>query len=253
MTQLKKIIYSTILGLLFLGCKSTKTVQSNTTLDPKMSVRQIVKQHNKSQSEFKTLQGRIKVEYSQGDRSETHTLTLRMEQDKTIWINAFLNMVRVKITPEYVRFYNKLDNTYFDGDYTLISNFLGTELGFDNLQNLLLGEAVFDINPKEFKKNIHKDSYELTPKRKNPLFNFLYLINPSYFKLNAQSLNQPLKNNNLKIKYHAYQNVQGLVLPQNMTITAEKTTINLNIKSVSLGQSLRFPFNIPKGFKAIEL
>ena len=94
MTQVKKIIYSTILGLLFLGCKSTKTVQSNTTLDPKMSVRQIVKQHNKSQSEFKTLQGRIKVEYSQGDRSETHTLTLRMEQDKTIWINAFLNMVR---------------------------------------------------------------------------------------------------------------------------------------------------------------
>ena len=80
-----------------------------------------------------------------------------MEQDKTIWINAFLNMVRVKITPEYVRFYNKLDNTYFDGDYTLISNFLGTELGFDNLQNLLLGEAVFDINPKEFKKNINKD------------------------------------------------------------------------------------------------
>jgi hypothetical protein len=69
MTQVKKIIYSTILGLLFLGCKSTKTVQSNTTLDPKMSVRQIVKQHNKSQSEFKTLQGRIKVEYSQGDRS----------------------------------------------------------------------------------------------------------------------------------------------------------------------------------------
>lgn len=257
MTQVKKIIYSTILGLLFLGCKSTKTVQSNTTLDPKMSVRQIVKQHNKSQSKFKTLQGRIKVEYSQGDRSETHTLTLRMEQDKTIWINAFLNMVRVKITPEYVRFYNKLDNTYFDGDYTLISNFLGTELGFDNLQNLLLGEAVFDINPKEFKKNIHKDSYELTPKRKNTLFNFLYLINPSYFKLNAQSLNQPLKKNNLKIKYHAYQNVQGLVLPQNMTITAtsttEKTTINLNIKSVSLGQSLRFPFNIPKGFKAIEL
>ena len=148
MTQVKKVIYSAIFGLLFLGCKSTKTVQSNTTLDPKMSVRQIVKQHNKSQSEFKTLQGRIKVEYSQGDRSETHTLTLRMEQDKTIWINAFLNMVRVKITPEYVRFYNKLDNTYFDGDYTLISNFLGTELGFDNLQNLLLGEAVFDINPK---------------------------------------------------------------------------------------------------------
>jgi hypothetical protein len=27
----------------------------------------------------------------------------------------------------------------------------------------------------------------------------------------------------------------------------------LNLKSVILGQSLRFPFKIPKGYKAIEL
>jgi len=145
MKQVKKLIYATILGVLFLGCKTTKIVESNKTLDPKMSVKQIVKKLNKSQSEFNTLQGRLKVEYTQGDRSEVHTLTLRMEHDKTIWINAFLNMVRVKITPERVRFYNKLDNTYFDGDYALISNFLGTELQFENLQNVLLGEAIFDI------------------------------------------------------------------------------------------------------------
>src|SRR5210317_1578781 len=153
MKQVKKLIYATILGVLFLGCKTTKIVESNKTLDPKMSVKQIVKKLNKSQSEFNTLQGRLKVEYTQGDRSEVHTLTLRMEHDKTIWINAFLNFVRIKITPERVRFYNKLDNTYFDGDYALISNFLGTELQFENLQNVLLGEAIFDINPKEFKKN----------------------------------------------------------------------------------------------------
>ena len=257
MKQVKKLIYATILGVLFLGCKTTKIVESNKTLDPKMSVKQIVKKLNKSQSEFNTLQGRLKVEYTQGDRSEVHTLTLRMEHDKTIWINAFLNMVRVKITPERVRFYNKLDNTYFDGDYALISNFLGTELQFENLQNVLLGEAIFDINPKEFKKNTHPNSYMLTPKRENALFDFLYLINPSYFKLDAQLLSQSLKQKVLKIQYRSNQKVEGLDLPENMDITAtnstEQTTLNLNIKTVSLNQSLRFPFNIPKGFKAIEL
>ena len=257
MKQVKKLIYATILGVLFLGCKTTKIVESNKTLDPKMSVKQIVKKLNKSQSEFNTLQGRLKVEYTQGERSEVHTLTLRMEHDKTIWINAFLNLVRIKITPERVRFYNKLDNTYFDGDYALISNFLGTELQFENLQNVLLGEAIFDINPKEFKKNTHPNSYMLTPKRENALFEFLYLINPSYFKLDAQLLSHSLKQNVLKIQYRSYQKVEGLVLPENMDITAtntnEQTTLNLNIKSVSLNQSLRFPFNIPKGYKAIEL
>ena len=257
MKQLKNFTYSIVLTLLFLGCKSTKIVQSSETLDSKMSVKQIVKNHNKLQSKFNTLQGRLKVEYIQGDRSETHTLTLRMENDKTIWVNAFLNMVRVKITPDRVRFYNKLDNTYFDGDYALISEFLGADLQFENLQNLLLGEAIFNLKPKEFKKKTHPNSYMLTPKQPNALFDLLYLINPSYFKLDAQQLSQTVEKNVLKIQYRSYQKVEGLFLPENIAITAtntnEQTTLNLNIKSVSLDQPLRFPFNIPKGFKAIEL
>ena len=32
--------------------------------------------------------------------------------------------------------YNKLDNTYFDGDYGYLSDMLGTELDFKKLQNL---------------------------------------------------------------------------------------------------------------------
>jgi hypothetical protein len=257
MKQMKNFTYSIVLTLLFLGCKSTKIVQSSETLDSKMSVKQIVKNHNKLQSKFNTLQGRLKVEYIQSDRSETHTLTLRMENDKTIWVNAFLNMVRVKITPDRVRFYNKLDNTYFDGDYALISEFLGADLQFKNLQNLLLGEAIFNLKPKEFTKTTHPNSYMLTPKQPNALFDLLYLINPTYFKLDAQQLSQSLEKNVLKIQYRSYQKVDGLVLPENMAITAtntnEQTTLNLNIKSVSLDQPLRFPFNIPKGFKAIEL
>ena len=257
MKYMKNFIYSTVLGLLFLGCKSTKTLQSSQTLDSKMSVKQIIKNYTKSQSEFNTLQGRLKVEYIQGDRSETHTVTLRMEYGNTIWINAFLNMVRVKITPDRVRFYNKLDNTYFDGDYALISDFLGADLKFENLQNLLLGEAIFDIKPKKFKKSTHPNSYMLTPKQPNVLFDLLYLINPTYFKLDAQQVSQTVGQNVLNILYRSYQKVEGLTLPENMAITAtntnEQTRLNLNIKSVSLDQPLRFPFNIPKGFKAIEL
>ena len=168
-----------------------------------------------------------------------------------------ISVVKALITPEKVSFYNKLDNTYFDGDYDLISEFLGTNLQFENLQNLLLGEAIFNLKSKEFKKQSHPNSYELTPKRSNALSDLLYLINPTYFKLDAQQVSQTLEQNVLKIRYQSYQEVGGWVLPANMVITAtntnEQTTLNLNIKSLRLDQPLRFPFNIPKGFKAIEL
>ena len=254
---MKKIIYILSLTAVVLGCKSTKQLKASGILESRMSVKKIVKNHNKFQSRFTTLQGRLKVELTQGGRSEAHTLTLRMGYDNTIWVNAFLNMVRVKITPDRVRFYNKLDNTYFDGDYALINSFLGTDLQFENLQNLLLGEALFEIHPNRFNKTVHPSSYELRPKRSNDLFDLLYLINPTYFKMDSQQLSQQANRNFLNIQYPSYQKIDGLVLPEKMTITTinsdVQTTLNLNLKSVILGQSLRFPFKIPKGYKAIEL
>ena len=254
---MKKLIYILALTAISLGCKSTKQLKASGILESRMSVKKIIKNHNKFQSNFTTLQGRLKVEMTQGDRSETHTLTLRMGYDNTIWVNAFLNMVRVKITPDRVRFYNKLDNTYFDGDYALINSFLGTDLQFENLQNLLLGEALFELESNRFDKTAHPSSYMLTPKQSNELFDLIYLINPTYFKMDSQQLSQPTKRNLLNITYQSYQKVDDLVLPQKMIITAtnsnEQTTLNLNLKSVILGQPLRFPFKIPKGYKAIEL
>jgi len=254
---MKKLFYVFVLIVVVFSCKTTKALKNSNALEERISVNKIVKNHNKAQSEFNTLQAKLKVIMTQQNRSETHTVTLRIEHDKTIWVNAFLNMVRIKITPDRVRFYNKLDNSYFDGDYALISDFFGTDLQFKNLQNLLLGEAIFDIKPKEFEKKLHPNSYTIAPKLQNDLFDLLYLINPSYFKLDAQLLSQSLEQNVLKVQYRSYQNVEGLVLPEQMAITStnpnEQTTLNLNIKSVSLDQPLRFPFTIPKGFKAIEL
>ncbi len=45
-----------------------------------------------------------------------------------IWLSAKLGLARMMITPESVRFYNKLDNEYFDGDYKLLSDFVGVDL-----------------------------------------------------------------------------------------------------------------------------
>ena len=75
---MKKLIYILALTAISLGCKSTKQLKASGILESRMSVKKIIKNHNKFQSNFTTLQGRLKVEMTQGDRSDTHTLTLRM-------------------------------------------------------------------------------------------------------------------------------------------------------------------------------
>jgi len=254
---MKKITYIVlaIVLLISFGCKSTKSITSNGELDSKISSRQLIKEHTKTFTKFKTLQARVKVEYLQGDMEQTHSINLRMEKDKTIWLSATLGIVRAKITPTKVSFYNKLDNTYFDGDFSLISDLLGTDLDFNKVQNMLLGEALFNLTSNNYKADVHEKSYLLQPKKQSELLEILLLLNPSHYKMDSQQISQTLKQRMLQIDYKDYQEVDKQVLPKSVNIIAVEgnfeTQINMEFRSVSLDSDLRFPFRIPTGFKEI--
>lgn len=254
---MKKVTYITLLALLLVsfGCKSTKNITSNVELDKKLSSRQLIKEHTKSFANFKTLQSRVKVDYQQGDAEQSHTINLRMEKDKTIWLSATLGIVRAKITPTKVSFYNKLDNTYFDGDFSILSDLLGTELDFNKVQSLLLGETLFDLSIHSYKADIFEKSYLLQPKKQSELLEIFLLLNPSHFKMDSQQIAQNLEKRLLQIDYKDYQEINKQVLPKNVNIVAVEgnfeTKINMEFKSVSLDTDLRFPFRIPSGFKEI--
>lgn len=258
-TQIKLISRTLIVLLLFiaLGCKSSKQITSSGDLNTRITAKQLIKKHNKSEAKFKTLQARVKVEYVQGDKSQSHTVNLRMEKDKTIWLSATLGIVRAKITPSKVSFYNKLDNTYFDGDFSLISDLLGTTLDFEKVQNILLGNAIYNLDDEKYDNDIHEGSYVLSPKNQKELFEIFYLLNPSHFKMDSQELAQSLEQRMLKIDYKDYQKIDKQIVPQNVKVIAiensDETSISMEFKSVALNADLRFPFRIPNGFDEIVI
>lgn len=256
MTNLFKIA-SFIIIILSFSCKSSKNITSSGVLDKKLSSQQIIKAYTKNEVKFKTLQSRVKVEYVQGNQSQMHTINLRLEKDKTIWMSATLGVVRAKITPTKVSFYNKLDNTYFDGDFSLISDLLGTELNFKNLQNLLLGESLFVLEEETYIADIHEKSYVLQPKQQNELLEIFLLLNPFHFKMDSQQLSQISKRRMLQIDYKEYQKVEKQILPKNIKIIAleegYETIINMEFRSITLDTDLRFPFRIPSGFDEIVI
>ncbi len=250
-------IFTVIISLLFFGCKSTKRLSSSGNVNNSLTSNELIKNHQKQEVHFKTMQSKVKVEHIQGDRSHSYTINLRMEMDKIIWMSSTLGIVRVKITPERVSYYNKLDNTYFDGDFSLISDFLGTELNFVNVQNLLLGEAIFDLENQIYKADIHEESYVLFPEDQNSLYEIFFLLNPSHFKMDSQQLAQSVERRMLQIDYNNYQEVEEQILPESIKLIAleadEETIVNMKFRSVILNNELRFPFRIPSGFDEIEI
>ena len=248
---------SLILMLLAFSCKTTNTISSDGEITSDLSAKQLIKNNTKSIANFRTLTARVKADYSSNDESKGTTINLRMEKDKTIWMSAPFSMAKVLITPEKVSFYNKLDNTYFDGDFELLSDFVGTDLDFDKVQNILLGEALYDLKKEEFIASTFEKSYLLQPKNQRDFFEIFYLLNPSHFKMDSQQFAQPNENRILQIDYKDYQKVDKQKLPQTIKIIAvekfDETIIDLEYRSVALNEKIRFPFRIPSGYKEIEI
>jgi len=171
-------------------------------------------------------------------------------------MTAPISLIKVLITPNKVSFYNKLNNTYFDGDFSYLSDLLGTELDFQKMQNLLLGEALFNLKEDTYKISIHEDSYVLQPEKQRELFEIFFLLNPSHFKINSQQLAQQHEKRLLQIDYLAYQAVDKQTLPERIKVIAVEANnemiLNMEFKSVSLNGNLRFPFKIPSGYDEIE-
>ena len=250
-----KFRYIIIIVLLY-GCAPGKNLTSTVGEIPEMRTKQILKKHIKQHAKFNTLQCKLKVELFQNSKAQSNTVTLRMERGKTIWISAFLNMIRVKITPDRVQMYNKIDKTYFNGDFSLIKQLLGIDLDFSNLENLLLGDTFFKHNSSSLNQVKDNTGYTLKPYKLDPTLNVLYRINPFYFKMKTQEISHLKEEIHLKVNYDDFQEINQQLIPSKMAITINEkqnnTFIKLNLKSVSLNQSIRFPFKLPKGYKLLN-
>ncbi|MDT0558101.1 DUF4292 domain-containing protein [Ichthyenterobacterium sp. W332] len=248
--------------LVFIGlhsCKSAKSISSDGTLDASLSTKQLIKKHNKQDLDFKTLQAKVKIEYSEAgsDKSQSYNLSLRVQNGKTIWISATLGLARAIITPDKVQFYDKINNQFFDGNYALLSDILGVDLDYDKVQNLLLGQSIFKLSDKTYASSTYDKSYMVNPKEQNALFELFILLNPGHYKTDSLQIHQPQDRRFLQVDYPIYQDIEKQIVPQNIRIVAvendDEVTIVLDYKSVTLNNDLRFPFKIPSGYKEIKL
>jgi len=253
--QFSKVFFTLILTIFLINCKSAKSVIASGKASNKLSAKQVIKEHQRNDANFKTMQAKVRIDLIQGEKEQGLTFTFRMEKDKVIWLSAPLGLARMMITPEKVRFYNKQDNQYFDGNYELLSDFVGVDLDFTKVQNILLGQAIYDLNEEPHKVDVNENSYALQPKNQKAFLELFYLINPSHFKMDSLQLFQELKRRMLQVDYSSYQEVKNQVLPQNIRIIAqdggEEVAITMEFKSVSLNGEVRFPFKIPKGYEEI--
>ncbi len=248
-----------ILSTLLFSCKSTKSITGSTTPDKHLTAQQILKAHTQAFPNFTTLAARMQVKYEDSKSSKSITVSLRMEKDKNIWIKASVlgvTLAKVLITPDRVQYYENLSSTYFDGDFSLISNWLGTQIDFNQAQSILLGQSLFNTE-NNLLLSVFENKYKLEPQEQTQNFIFSMLINPDTFTINYESLAQPNDNRLLTVYYANYTKINDSYYPLKIHLTstenAKKTTVKLTYKKIDVNAPVRFPFTMPQGYDELIL
>ena len=150
--QITKILFL-LIGLIIASCKTQKKTENTKPLVNDESGRLDFKtgrvlSNKMKQNEFKYtyLTTKFSVTADIDSQVNSFDVTLRAKKDSVIWISISpalgIEAARVLITSDSVKFMNKLNKTYFKGDYAYISKLFNTELDFDMLESLLIGNSV---------------------------------------------------------------------------------------------------------------
>ena len=243
--------------LLITSCKSTKNTTGKIT---SLTAKNIIKKNDNVSFDRSTVKASLSIKYK--GKSELPSLngSMRMIKDSVIWISLSklgFPVAKLMITPSEVKFYEKVSKTYFDGNYKIISDLLGTDFNFEMVQNVFLGEPLFHLKNEKYKASIRENSYELVPKSKNPILSILFLIDPVTFKLNREDFKYADKGQNLTILYKDFNKIDESLFPKGFVIKAadkkNQTIIDVNYKNVLFDSAMRFPFQIPSGYKLIKI
>ncbi len=218
----------------------------------------VVTMHYENEAQFKTMNSRMRLTYQDSERTQSLTVSFRMEKDKTIWMSAQvlgIPLAKALITRDRVSYFERINSTYFDGDYSLLSRWLGTPLDFDKLQNLLLGQTIYDLREDKYMLTESSRGYQLVPANGEDLIKKMFLLDPKNFKATAQQLAQERENRNVTVTYNKYQRVSGQTIPEDIRIVAnqsgEGTIIEISLRSVVFNDPVSFPFEIPSGYEEI--
>ncbi|KFF07382.1 DUF4292 domain-containing protein [Flavobacterium reichenbachii] len=256
---MKKYIAIVVMAIFMISCKSKAVaVQNNSNQVTEVKEdKKVIEKHYDNKLDFKTLYIKANARYVDEKQSQNVTAEIKIEKDKQILISVrFLGITMAKalITPNAVSYYEKINSTYYEGDFTSLSTWLGTELDYTKVQNLLIGEAFDDLRKGKYTQTIVENLFRLEDEKDANIKKAFYLDSEKYL-VQREEISQPAENRKLQISYGDAKVFDQGIMPAAIEINAVQpkgtTNINLNYNNISFNEELSFPYSVPSGYKKI--
>jgi hypothetical protein len=253
-----------ILPFLFIitlsACKSKQKIvesEPTTTVVTDETISNIIQNHYTVNRSFRTAYIKANIDYTDEKQSLGLSADIRIKKDEIILVSVKMigiTMAKAIITPTQVRYYEKLGGKFFEGDYKTLSNWLGTDLDFQKVQNMLLGQAIDDLKKDKYSVAIEEGLPKLSGEFKDNVAK-AFVFNLSNFTLKKQEITQQSPQRKLLVNYSDYKSYPESIIPGELLIFANQdnktTTISIGYKNATFNEDLSFPYSVPDGYEQI--
>lgn len=223
------------------GCKSKK-VHSGLDLSS-----EVVNSYWKNQYDYEYLEARGKATVQINGSNQNVSMHLKMKKDSVLWgrFSLFGMGVTVLIDQDSFFLMNNLSKEYMKYDNSYLNDFLGFKAELGQIQNLLVGNAVFDSSMYTL------DNRDVSFKANEGIATNTLVIN-ELFRTLTSNIGTPDTTQYANIKYDQYGGETEPLLPKIIKIHLRKGDVVqdpvLNYQVVSTSRIASFPFKIPNGF-----
>ena len=253
---MKKYIGLATIFALF-SCTAKKTLVAEIVVNRELTSEKIIEKHYNDKMSFSTLYIKSSANYKDNKQSQNVTAEIKVKKDEKILISIrFLGITMAKalITPDKVQYYEKLNSSYFEGNYTALSQWLGTDLDFQKVQNMLIGESFDDLKRGKYTTILEDKLYKLSAGSNAGINKTFYLASDN-FLVKKQEISQIAQGRTLQVSYPERKTASEAFLPLRIAIEAiqnsGKTNININYNSISFNEDLSFPYSVPESYERV--
>jgi len=269
MKRIKIVGLFLVLVLLLGACKlrknNTKNVVENSQISAVDSVFVAMKE---AEFQFEWLKGKFSGIYTLDDKKQNFSGQFRIRKDSLIWCSITvmnIEVARVMVTPDSVKLLNRLNKKYFASNLDYLNDQLSTDIDYDMLQALILGNDIPYYETDKFELEIKNEVYQLSTIGRSKLKKYIRTeddlskvlvqkisIDKNSHRIVKQNLRQ-LRNPNKKViaHYSEFQDYEGL-FPTSIIfkfIGVKNITIKFDFSKIEKNNPLTFPFKVPSKYE----
>lgn len=267
-------LFIVFVGISIFSCK----VQEKDNVKLKIKTRSpkfLIKKLKAKEFQFETVSAKTAVAIIDSTGKKTSFKThIRIRKDSAIWMSITpllgIEMARVLVTKDTVKFINRANKEYFIGDFSYINRAFGTDLDYQMMEALLIGNSLDFVEEERVNSRVDrkKELYFLSTVKKRKVKKELkkekekikedgqvLWLDPITFKVKELLLTSPESHRSLTGIYGDYNKVGTQLLPFELRFLLKSTTTNtleINYSKLSSGKEISFPFKISSKYVQIQ-